>query len=133
MRQHALAAKLLILFLTGMPVSASGPLMPPALAPLPSPARAPRRPAEAPVRRAECGRMAVDAVLAKARAELRDLGMRPDPAAIARRMESDPEFARRVAETFANSDLIVSRYGRRGGCEVTVRLPLDKLRRLARP
>ena len=85
--------------------------------------------------RSECSDIAVTLALAKARRELDALLPRADgdPAAVTAAMAADSRVADAVARTFASSDLVKSEYTRGGDCVVTVRLPLDRLRRLTRP
>lgn len=85
--------------------------------------------------RSECSDIAVTLAVAKARRELDALlpSAGGDPAAVTAAMTADSRVADAVATTFASSDLVKSEYTRGGGCVVTVRLPLDHLRRLTRP
>ena len=85
--------------------------------------------------RSECSDFAVTLAVAKARRELDALLPRAggDPAAVSPAMHAASRVANAVARTFAASDLVKSEYTGAGGCIVTVRLPLDRLRRLSRP
>ena len=82
----------------------------------------------------ECSTLAVQATLAKARAEMRALlPARPgDPAYIGAAMNSDARLADSIKRTFGNSDLITSAYSKRGECVVTLKLSVDRLQRLGR-
>ena len=82
----------------------------------------------------ECSTLAVNAAIAKARAEMRSLlpGTPKDLTGITTAMDSDRRLAENIKQTFGYSDLIVSEYSKRGECVVTLKLPLDRLQRLAR-
>ena len=82
----------------------------------------------------ECSTLALKATIAKARAEMRALlpGRPGDPADVGSAMASDRRLSEGIKRTFGNSDLIMSQYSKRGECVVTLKLPLDRLQRLAR-
>lgn len=95
----------------------------------------PPLPAAARATRAECSDFAVVLAVAKARRELDALLPEADgdPAKVATAMAADKRVADAVARTFASADLVKSEYVSGGSCIVTVRLPLERLRRLSRP
>jgi hypothetical protein len=82
----------------------------------------------------ECSTLAVQATLAKARAEMRGLlpSQPADPADIGAAMNSDRRLAEGIKRTFGNSDLIKSEYSQRGECVVTLKLSVDRLQKLGR-
>ncbi len=82
----------------------------------------------------QCSALAVQATLAKARAEMRALlpTQPADPADIGAAMKSDRRLAEGIKQTFGNSDLIESSYTKRGECVVTLKLSVDRLQKLGR-
>ena len=81
----------------------------------------------------ECSSLALQATLAKARAEMRTLAAseRVDPSGIGAAMDKDRRLSDEVKRAFGNSDVIKSEI-KRGECVVTLKLSVDRLRGLAR-
>ena len=81
-----------------------------------------------------CSNLALKAAIAKARLEMKQIDpMLPsDPDALGSAMNSDRGLSEKIQRTFGNSDVIKSEFSPRGECVVTVKLPLERLQRLAR-
>jgi hypothetical protein len=82
----------------------------------------------------ECSMLALRATLAKTRAELRTVVPVGSvaPNAIGLAMNSDRRLSDGIKRTFANSDVIMSQYTKRGECVVTLKLSVDRLEKLGR-
>jgi hypothetical protein len=82
----------------------------------------------------ECAALSFQAGLVKAREEMRALlpAGADDLRTVGSAMDSDPRLSDKIKRTFGRSDLVKSEYSQSEGCVVTVRLPLDDLRRLAK-
>lgn len=106
MRRHAISAAVLSFGLAAFPVRASRLEAPRPRLDAPTPA--------ARASQAECGELALQVALAKARLETRELRTGTAPEAL-----------------FASAELIKAQYTRRAGCVVTMTLPLERIRRLA--
>lgn len=107
MRQHALAAALLVLVLTTLPVSASQAPAPAALPAATTASSAGTRPTP----RSECAELALSLALVQARSQKRELdsGVAPDA-------------------VLGSPGLILTEYAPGRGCKVTLTLPLERLR-----
>ncbi|MFH1723068.1 MAG: hypothetical protein ABII00_00445 [Elusimicrobiota bacterium] len=82
----------------------------------------------------ECAAMALEATVLQAQYEMRSLAKDvplSNDAALARAMDSDSELAGRIESVFARSGLVNSEFTADAGCEVTVRLPVSRLKELS--
>ena len=97
------------------------------------PAHAPRKTPPAPLDAEKCGDLALQATIAKARMEMRAVlpQAQNDLAGISAAMNADRRVSDGIKRTFGDADLIKAEYSSKGGCVVTLKLPLDRLRLLA--
>ena len=124
--RHRRLAELLAVALLTLPVSAArfdGAV----------PVKIPRAPVAKRTTPQDCSELALQAALAKTRAEMRTLvpDGSADPAYVSARIASDARFSEQVKTMFGNSDLIKSEYRAGGECVVTVQLSLDRLQNLS--